>query len=324
MEGDITATCPFWVKIYFNPLPPCGGRRAVNEVSAISCKFQSTPSVWRETFAAYDIDTDLKFQSTPSVWRETQSRKICQMTSCISIHSLRVEGDMVQRSDKLEIQIFQSTPSVWRETYKVCCFTGTMDISIHSLRVEGDKWTGWSWAATSYFNPLPPCGGRRVNFTRSDISDIFQSTPSVWRETPILRQIVCLAAFQSTPSVWRETCADAEQDDGDPISIHSLRVEGDTDSRCSPHPFRDFNPLPPCGGRPFISAKRTSPPAFQSTPSVWRETVRLFSIHEHKSISIHSLRVEGDLAMRKGRLDGVAISIHSLRVEGDGHSITRQ
>ena len=34
--------------------------------------FQSTPSVWRETFDASQVgDGNVTFQSTPSVWRET-------------------------------------------------------------------------------------------------------------------------------------------------------------------------------------------------------------------------------------------------------------
>ena len=38
------------------------------------------------------------------------------------------------------------------------------------------------------------------------------------------------------------------------ISIHSLRVEGDPSHDAGQNPARDFNPLPPCGGRPFGSS----------------------------------------------------------------------
>ena len=79
------------------------------------------------------------------------------------------------------------------------------------------------------------------------------------------------------------------------ISIHSLRVEGDTPSMSVRASASDFNPLPPCGGRlddlitppaadkisihslrvegdvQSVSAKSTLL-GFQSTPSVWRET----------------------------------------------------
>ena len=57
---------------------------------------------------------------------------------------------------------------------------------------------------------------------------------------------------------------------------------------------------------------------FQSTPSVWRATIKATSgqlIAE--IISIHALRVEGDLCRAfVFRYAGV-ISIHALRVEGD-------
>ena len=80
-----------------------------------------------------------------------------------------------------------------------------------------------------------------------------------------------------------------------PISIHSLRVEGDVDAERCVRDDTDFNPLPPCGGRPLgaplfpnVSYFNPLPPCggrppfrsrvtllllFQSTPSVWRETV---------------------------------------------------
>ena len=57
--------------LYFNPLPPYGGRLNFSGVKLFRVKFQSTPSVWRETEYTF-----------PSV-----------STSYISIHSLRMEGD---------------------------------------------------------------------------------------------------------------------------------------------------------------------------------------------------------------------------------------
>ena len=58
------------------------------------------------------------------------------------------------------------------------------------------------------------------------------------------------------------------------ISIHSLRVEGDIVllsylRSC----IYNFNPLPPCGGRLLSSFRLVHCATFQSTPSVWRETV---------------------------------------------------
>ena len=57
-------------------------------------KFQSTPSVWRETSINKPTALDgIVFQSTPSVWRETFGHDTAAYNDYISIHSLRVEGD---------------------------------------------------------------------------------------------------------------------------------------------------------------------------------------------------------------------------------------
>ena len=102
----------------------------------------------------------------------------------------------------------------------------------------------------------------------------------------------------------------------DIISIHSLRMEGDI----SPHNITStisyFNPLPPYGGRQLFASSDAAKRAFQSTPSVWRETGEKVSGNEAFQISIHSLRMEGDfLFVRIQRY--LIISIHSLRMEGD-------
>ena len=80
------------------------------------------------------------------------------------------------------------------------------DISIHSLRMEGD-----------------------VDLSETtDMTSAFQSTPSAWRETPSYRLATFAHnSFQSTPSAWRETAVVVAALWVSPISIHSLRMEGD-------------------------------------------------------------------------------------------------
>ena len=78
------------------------------------------------------------------------------------------------------------------------------------------------------------------------------------------------------------------------ISIHALRVEGDSKSA-----RRWFTTL-----------------IFLSTPSGWRATFRGRSHQAAIRISIHALRVEGDI-ISSICLPLLAISIHALRVEGD-------
>ena len=146
----------------------------------------------------------------------------------------------------------------------------------------------------------------------------FQSTPSVWRETPAA---VCVhnrrthfnplppyggrphvrllqdlrQPFQSTPSVWRETNKDVLDQITQEISIHSLRMEGDVVPLATViQSVLYFNPLPPYGGRPVTVSSPSAQNPFQSTPSVWRETSRSIIAGSPSTISIHSLRMEGD------------------------------
>ncbi len=133
---------------------------------------------------------------------------------------------------------------------------------------------------------------RRIHYRNSWT---FQSTPSVWRETIIIINRRSIRRFQSTPSVWRETIgiisANANTLHFNPLPPYGGRRL--TPGRCPTE--GNFNPLPPYGGRQHSSAQldtaryisihslrmegdRTfarfaaSLDAFQSTPSVWRET----------------------------------------------------
>ena len=145
--------------------------------------------------------------------------------------------------------------------------------------------------------------------------------------------------FQSTPSVWRETNSCMIWRGNVLISIHSLRVEGDwhviiswqgvildfnplppcggRQARTSASASkRDFNPLPPCGGRLQISGFSPSGSEFQSTPSVWRETgIAHATLWGMEFQSTPSVWRETIFALLK--FPCFLISIHSLRVEGD-------
>ena len=229
-----------------------------------------------------------------------------------------MEGDPDRNVFICSHDVFQSTPSAWRETSAKTPAALPSVISIHSLRMEGDSKLMTLQVKIFHFNPLPPHGGRLRKLQNLPIGATFQSTPSAWRET-------------SSLSDWELKAV---------ISIHSLRMEGDSvvsDRSTAP---RHFNPLPPHGGRQEI----------------------LNSIENAVRISIHSLRMEGDkqgssckvreerhfnpLPPHGGRLQlantiiqvtifqstpsawretrsfpcrehGFRISIHSLRMEGD-------
>ena len=101
---------------------------------------------------------------------------------CISIHSLRVEGDKILR------RMYATAP-----------------ISIHSLRVEGDFSDLPKSGLRSYFNPLPPCGGRLSrNQSLRNPNNFNPLPPCGGRPINSINYVLCRI-----------------------ISIHSLRVEGD-------------------------------------------------------------------------------------------------
>ena len=149
--------------------------------------------------------------------------------SCISIHALRVEGDSSFQSTRISRCLFLSTPSGWRATEDYAGNIGQAVISIHALRVEGDRGLrGQHWAGGDFY-PRPPGGGRPAATASADQKVIFLSTPSGWRATSASSVPIAMpAAFLSTPSGWRATsygccCRPAPR-----ISIHALRVEGDS------------------------------------------------------------------------------------------------
>ena len=127
-----------------------------------------------------------------------------QYKSYISIHTLRVEDDN-----------------------DFCSLFRRRVISIHTLRVEGDK----------------------ANLRKSKcIQSISIHTLRVEGDLPVLQMICSKCLFQSTPSVWRVTQQLIDIVSYQPISIHTLRVEGDLQFFQVPHQHHYFNPHPPCGG----------------------------------------------------------------------------
>ena len=102
----------------------------------------------------------------------------------ISIHALRVEGDVASGSAGRSYvsnfyprppgggrppsfvvicnlgKLFLSTPSGWRATgIRGLCYAA-VQISIHALRVEGDRHFEVALVSVVYFYPRPPGGGR--------------------------------------------------------------------------------------------------------------------------------------------------------------------
>ena len=87
------------------------------------------PTVWR---------IKAVFLSTPSGWRATYTAQQFPGIFRISIHALRVEGDLPPLADDCKRRAFLSTPSGWRATEDAPAEEREAYISIHALRVEGD------------------------------------------------------------------------------------------------------------------------------------------------------------------------------------------
>ena len=160
MEGDNCSHRVTLQNVHFNPLPPYGGRPERRCLAMKRFKFQSTPSVWRETFCSSAFRDTLSFQSTPSVWRETDTIIPIYLDGSISIHSLRMEGDYIYYTPSQNRSISIHSLRMEGDEVKTVGYIAT-NISIHSLRMEGDR------SKVSVLLPVMP----------------FQSTPSVWRET---------------------------------------------------------------------------------------------------------------------------------------------
>ena len=127
--------------------------------------------------------------------------------------------------------------------------------------------------------------------------------------------------------------------DGFYISIHSLRMEGDISIKNMTANYPYFNPLPPYGGRHPRMRLRRMPETFQSTPSVWRETVLQVvgqsTGHHFNPLPPYGGRRGQDCRLYRNQYfnplppyggrpfksvcpaSSNAISIHSLRMEGD-------
>ena len=235
----------------FNPLPPCGGRLRGTETTAGGHRFQSTPSVWRETHGLFRSMSSCPI-SIHSLRVEGDSQHATyKRQSDISIHSLRVEGDGGRVVFFGWLRHFNPLPPCGGRLATFADPLRRGAISIHSLRVEGDS-----------------------NCTLAGLlKSRFQSTPSVWRETQHAAHFrPNRFRFQSTPSVWRETptavCAMVLTAHFNPLPPCGGRLMLQIFLSVCFH----FNPLPPCGGRQRHAGLLFDGKGFQSTPSVWRET----------------------------------------------------
>ena len=146
----------------------------------------------------------------------------------ISIHALRVEGDGCMRFKDLQAKISIHALRVEGDCL-ICFWYINKLISIHALRVEGDliSFADRLGKIDISIHALRVEGDSKRRLRACHIS-VFLSTPSGWRATvDRLDELFKGDAFLSTPSGWRATYINKLEETHRNISIHALRVEGD-------------------------------------------------------------------------------------------------
>lgn len=117
------------------------------------------------------------------------------------------------------------------------------DISIPVLRVEDDPRWGKRTSCRTYFNPRPPCGGRRGKPLCKQQRAGFQSTSSVWRTTAKTEKNLYLHSYntaictdlQSHQSVHAHVCTNnPKQSPQKPVRSIRVRSARFTFARPSP------------------------------------------------------------------------------------------
>ena len=94
VEGDILSLKITDEQIEFLSTPSGWRATILSWIQTLSFSFLSTPSGWRATAADDGTVTVTQFLSTPSGWRATLSQLYSDRDFQISIHALRVEGDI--------------------------------------------------------------------------------------------------------------------------------------------------------------------------------------------------------------------------------------
>ena len=212
------------------------------------------------------------FQSTPSVWRETHCRKCCRRSNNDFNPLPPCGGRPMQPIRKRAIYYFNPLPPCGgrpvsrRKTPNRRNFNPLPPCG-------GRHLCGTVCIYAANFNPLPPCGGRlrrlSVSFPDHNISIHSLRVEGDFDDCLFLSQIII---FQSTPSVWRETKPPLRQRMTVKISIHSLRVEGDAKIPRQKQLRAQFQSTPSVWRETSDSFQTFIQNIFQSTPSVWRET----------------------------------------------------
>ena len=145
------------------------------------------------------------FQSTSSVWRTTPHCGYCGPLLRYFNPRPPCGGRPVKAGRIIDNGQFQSTSSVWRTTLITSTRGKRAHISIHVLRVEDDDFVEIVKEILPYFNPRPPCGGRRKPYAGYSAAPDFNPRPPCGGRQALQCNTDVTPVFQSTSSVWRTT-----------------------------------------------------------------------------------------------------------------------
>ena len=194
----------------FNPLPPHGGRPAY-------------PEWWTG---------DRDFNPLPPHGGRHQNQDAYSLETLISIHSLRMEGDLENHSPQATGRKISIHSLRMEGDFLVCTIFHRHSISIHSLRMEGDR----PYVSSVQLQHISihslrmegdHPGSHAIYGTCISIHSLRMEGDKAAMSAPFVANI-----FQSTPSAWRETRIWLEGNATLKISIHSLRMEGDRWQDC--------------------------------------------------------------------------------------------
>ena len=140
-----------------------------------------------------------------------------------------MEGDHTSQVARSCMSHFNPLPPHGGRQEEALARTAGCNISIHSLRMEGDRCCLVMELIHGNFNPLPPHGGRPKDQVLVTADAEFQSTPSAWRETiaPSVESLT-MTDFNPLPPHGGRPPLPRSVRQVQPISIHSLRMEGDS------------------------------------------------------------------------------------------------
>ena len=282
---------------YFNPRSPCGERHACAKLGLHCCYISiHAPRAGSDELCIFDEQCNFGISihapragSDGIAIERSETKKEFQST-------LPVRGATMRTGVRITVyRISIHAPRAGSDVFDPPHLTGAK-ISIHAPRAGGDRRPpSPPEPPPPYFNPRPPCGGRR----------------GARRRIP-----PCTRYFNPRPPCGGRPDAAQKLLFGMSISIHAPRAGGDGWSCTVDAEIYISIHAPRAGGDTRSTRSQRSAARFQSTPPVRGATLRINPLYYILAISIHAPRAGGDIFISSPSSSG-GISIHAPRAGGD-------